>query len=49
MNFTNVQKDILIRMIVNELEYYETKEDIYEDDIEYIEELKKVLKKLGGE
>ena len=48
MKFTNEQKDILIRMIENELEYYERKEDIYEEDEEYIGELKKILKKLKG-
>lgn len=48
MKFTNEQKDILIRMIENELEYYERKKDIYEEDEEYIEELEKILKKLKG-
>lgn len=46
MKFTNEQKNILKRLLENELEYYETKEDIYDDDIEYIKELMKILKKL---
>jgi len=46
MKLTSLQKDILIRLLENELVYYDTKEDIYEEDIEYIEELKKILEKV---
>lgn len=47
MKLTNTQKDILVILIRNELEYYDRKEDIYEEDIEYIKELKEILKKVS--
>lgn len=46
MKLTNEEKDILIIVLKTELEYYESKEDIYEEDLEYIEQLKNILKKV---
>lgn len=46
MKLSDIQKDILIRILENEIQYYEEKEDIYEEDINYIEELKEVLRKV---
>lgn len=48
MKLTSEQKDILRIIVANELEYYDRKEDIYEEDIEYINELKKIYVELGG-
>lgn len=45
MKLTNEEKDILIRLIKNELEYYEEKEDLFMDDVDYIEKLENILKK----
>ena len=46
MKLTKEEKEILKRMIDNELEYYEMKEDMYQDDIDFIKKLYKILKKL---
>lgn len=46
MKLTNEEKDILISLIKNELEYYEEKEDLFMDDVDYIEKLKDILKKV---
>lgn len=40
------QVDILTTIIMNEIYFYETKEDTYEEEIEYVNELKEILKKL---
>lgn len=47
INFTYEQLDILQMLLKNELEYYDRKEDKYEEDIEYIELLKNILEKIG--
>lgn len=46
MKLTNEEKDILIRLIENELEYYKEKEDLFMDDVDYIEKLNDILKKV---
>lgn len=40
------QVDILTTMIMNEIEYYKSKEVLYEEEIEYVNELNEMLKKL---
>ena len=47
MKLTDIEKDILSRLIENELEYYERKEDMYKEDVEYVKILMKILKKVG--
>lgn len=47
MKLTNEEKDILIRLINNELEYYKEKEDLFMDDVDYVEKLNDILKKVG--
>lgn len=44
--FEGEERDILMMLLKNELEYYARKEDIYEEDEEYIEMLKKILEKV---
>lgn len=39
------QINILKILIINELSYYQGKEDIYEDDAKYIKELNEILHK----
>ena len=46
MKLTNEEKDILTRLIKNELEYYEEKEDLFMDDLDYVEKLNDILKKV---
>ena len=38
--------DILQMLLKHELEYYDRKEDIYQEDIDYIKLLKDILEKL---
>lgn len=49
MELTNSQKDILKIMILNELNYYGMKEDIYEEDREYIKELEEIMNEIEKE
>ena len=47
MKFNDEEKDIIITMIQNELEYYEHKEDFDDIDAEFVEKLKEILRKLS--
>lgn len=46
MKLNNFDKNILINLIQRELEYYENKEDIYDEDIKYIKSLYKMINQL---
>lgn len=46
MKLNSFDKDILINLIQRELEYYEKKEDIYDEDIKFIKSLYKMLNQL---
>lgn len=43
------QLDIVKQMIINEIEYYEEKEDKYKEDYEYLDELKKIKKAMESD
>lgn len=49
MKLTNEEKNIIDRLINNELEYYDQKEDYDELDKDFVLKLKKILIKLKGE
>ena len=46
MELTNEEKSILRILLTNELEYYEMKDDVFDDDLEYIKKLDIILKKI---
>lgn len=49
MKLNNEEKDIIKRMIINELNYYQDIEDKSKDEKEYIKTLIKLLNKMEGE
>lgn len=46
MKLNRFDKNILINLIQREIEYYETKEDKYDDDKKYVDSLYKMLELL---
>lgn len=46
MKLTNEEKNILKILIINELDFYDTKEDIYQEDKEYIKKLETIIDKI---
>lgn len=49
MKLNNEEKDIIKRMIINELNYYQDIEDKNKEEKEYIKTLIKLLNKMEGE
>lgn len=48
MKLNNEEKDIIKRMIINELNYYQDIEDKNKEEKEYIKTLKNILKKINN-